>query len=139
MVSDFNAEDSEKTLCNFLEKHDAATIFKEKTCFKSLNNLSCIDLLITNRRRCLQNTNAFSTGLSHFHKTVVNVLNTSFSKAPLKDLFHRDYTKFEQDKFKYELKRRFENESIECYSNFQEVLVNIVNEHVPLQKEILKS
>ena len=63
LVGDFNAEDSEETVFNFLEKHNAENIVKDKTCFKSLNNPSCIDLFITNRPRCFQNTTTFSTGL----------------------------------------------------------------------------
>ena len=42
MVRIFNAEDSKETF-NFLEKHDAANIVKEKTCFRSLDNSICIE------------------------------------------------------------------------------------------------
>ena len=49
---------------------------------------------------------------------VVTVLKASFSKAPPKEMLHRDYKNFEQDKFKYELKNRIKNEPIECYSEF---------------------
>ena len=83
LVDDFNAEYSEETLSNF-EKHNAANIVKDKTCLKSLNNPSFIVLFITNRPRCFQNTTAFSTGLSSFHKMAVTVLKISFSKAPPK-------------------------------------------------------
>ena len=38
-----NAEDSEEALFNFLEKHYAANIVKDKTRFKSLDNPSCND------------------------------------------------------------------------------------------------
>ena len=47
----------------------------------------------------------FFTGLSDFHKMTFTVLKT-------KEMFHADYKNFEQDKFKYKLKKRFQNESI---------------------------
>ena len=51
LVGNFNAENSKETLFNFLEKHNAANIVKDKTCIKSLDNPNYIDLLITNRPR----------------------------------------------------------------------------------------
>ena len=48
----------------------------------------------------------------------VTILKTSFSKAPLKEIFYRKYKIFEQDKFKYELEKRIQNESIGLYGEF---------------------
>ena len=118
LVDSFNADYSKETLFNFLQKHNAADIVKDKTCVKSLNNLSCIDLFITNRPWCFQKTTVFSTGLSDFQKIAGAVLKACFSKGPPKEMLHRDYKNFEQDKFKYELKNRIKNEPIECYSEF---------------------
>ena len=52
LVGNSNAEDSKGTLFNFLEKHNATIIVNHKTCFKSLDNTSCIDLFITSRLGC---------------------------------------------------------------------------------------
>ena len=49
----------------------------------------------------------------------VTVLKTSFSKAPPKELFYREYKNFEQDKFKYELKNRTQNEQLNVLVNFK--------------------
>ena len=51
IVGDFNAEDSEPCLKNFLYQYDAKNIVKQKTCFKSTDNPSCIDLFLTNSYR----------------------------------------------------------------------------------------
>ena len=87
MVGDFDAEDSEEILFNFPEKYNAGNIVKDKTCFKNLDNLSCINLFITNRPRCFQNTTVFSTGLSDFQKMAFTVWKTSVIKAPPKEMF----------------------------------------------------
>ena len=57
----------------------------------------------------------------------VTVLKASFSKAPLREMLHRDYKNFEQDKFKNELKSVIQNESVECYCEFEKVFVDILN------------
>ena len=53
---------------------NAKNIVKEATCYKSLSNASCIDLVITNSASSFQNTKEISTGLSDFHKMVITVL-----------------------------------------------------------------
>ena len=45
---DFNAEDTEPCLSRFLYEHNSKNLVKDKTCFKSLENPSCIDLFLTN-------------------------------------------------------------------------------------------
>ena len=56
----------------------------------------------------------------------VTVLKASFSKAPPKEMLHRDYKSFEQDKFKHELKNIIQNELVECYCGFEKVFADIL-------------
>ena len=49
----------------------------------------------------------------------VTVLKTSFSKAPPKELFYREYKNFEPDKSKYELKNRTQNEQLNVLVHFE--------------------
>ena len=58
LTGDFNAEDKEPILNDFLYQHDAKNIVKGKTCFKSIENPSCIDLVITISINTSQNTTA---------------------------------------------------------------------------------
>ena len=127
MVGDFNVEDSEESLSNFLEKHNTTNIVKDKTYYKSLNNSSCMGrLIIRNRPRCFQNTTAFSRVPSNYHKMTLNVLKRSFSKAPPKEIFYKDYKIFGQDKFKYELKKSMK-------MNRLDVFADILNVHAPFK------
>ena len=77
-VEDFNAEESEPYLSQFLHEYNAKNIVKENTWFKNALNPSCIDLLITNSPLSLENTIAISNGLSDFHKMVITVMKMSF-------------------------------------------------------------
>ena len=48
LIGDFNAEIEEPILHTFLHDYNAKSIVKDKTCFKNIENPSCIDLFITN-------------------------------------------------------------------------------------------
>ena len=48
LAGDFNAEEDEPCLNSFLFQYDAKNLVKDKTCFKSITNPSCVDLLLTN-------------------------------------------------------------------------------------------
>ena len=64
LTGDFNAEEEECTLGHFMELYDLRNLVKESTCFKSVQNPSCVDLFLTNNYRSFQNTIAVSTGIS---------------------------------------------------------------------------
>ena len=61
LAGDFNTEEEVETLNDFLFEHNAKNLVKEKTCFKSLKNPSCIDLFLTNSHQSFQNTTAVAT------------------------------------------------------------------------------
>ena len=80
LIGDFNSEDHEIEISSFLNNHEAKNIVKEKTCFKSVLNPSCVDLFTTNSPKSLQHTHSFPCGLSDHHNLVVTVLKNTFGK-----------------------------------------------------------
>ena len=54
LVGDFNSEETETVLSGFLNSHNAKNVVKEKTCFKSMNSLRCVDQLILNKEKCFK-------------------------------------------------------------------------------------
>ena len=105
LTGDFNCQVSEPCLHSFLDQYNAINIVNEPTCFKNIQNPSCIDLFITNKRGSFQNTTAISTGLSDFHKMVVTVFKTKFEKQAPKIIHYRSYKNFNNDQFKSDLRR----------------------------------
>ena len=103
LVGDFNAEESEPCLSQFLYEYNAKNIVKENTCVKNALNPSCIDLFITNSPLSFQNTIAVSNGLSDFHKMVITVMKMSFKKHSPIERHYRDYKYFDRSKFKNNL------------------------------------
>ena len=56
MLGDFNAENREPSLSEFLEQYAAKNIMKEKPCFKNPNRSTCINLFLSNSPHSFQNT-----------------------------------------------------------------------------------
>ena len=136
LIGDFNVEYTEPCLSEFLYEHNAENIVKDKTCFKSLNNPSCIDLFLTNFPSSFQNTCTVTTGLSAFHKMVITVTKMTFHKNPPKEIYYRDYKKFDQDLFREELAEKLYG-CDSCYDTFEEIFINVLNKYAPLKKKFL--
>ena len=115
LTGDFNAEDTEPCLLQFYFKYDTDNLMKEKTCFKSKNNHSCIDLFIINSSNNFQNTSTMTAGLSDFHKIVVTVLKTTFLKSKPRVITYRDYRSFDNDKSKTVLKNSLRVRNVPSY------------------------
>ena len=83
--------------------HSAKNIVKEETCFKSIENPSCIDLFLTKKQNLFFNTSSINTGLSNYHKMVVTFLRKTFQRAQPKVVSYRDYQNFDNELFKSSL------------------------------------
>ena len=80
ILGDFNSEIGDEAMQDFCSIYDLKSLIKVPTCFKSTENPSCIDLILTNRPHNFQNSTVLETGLSDFHLLTVTVLKTTFRK-----------------------------------------------------------
>ena len=81
-------------MSDFMELYD----LKISLCVKILKILRTLLLLIfflTNKNLYFQETNAFETGLSDFHKLVVTVMKTYFRKMKPKTIRYRSSKNFD--------------------------------------------
>ena len=138
LIGDFNAEESEPCLLQFLFEMNAKNIVKEPICYKSLSNPSYIDLVIANSSSSFQNTKAISTGLSVFHKMAINVLKQTFQRSSPKEHVYRDYKNFDRLTFKKELEEKL-NQQINEYKNFEQIFLEVVNTHAPIKRKLLRA
>ena len=100
-LGDFNAEVEEENLSQSMSVYSLRNLVKQKTCFKNFENSSCVDLILTSSPRSFQNSNAFETRLSDFHKLTTTVLK--HPKIKPKVVNYRDYRKFRNDEFRAQL------------------------------------
>ena len=90
---------SEEAMEEFTSIYNLKSLIKKPTCFKSKNNPSCIDLILTNRGNCFQNSSTVETGLSDFHHLVLTVLKTTYKKKPPKKVLYRNYKNYSRQNF----------------------------------------
>ena len=118
LIGDFNAEESEPCFSQFLFEMNAENIVKESTCYSTLSNSSCFDLVITISSSRFQNTKAISTRLSDFHKMVITVSKQTFKRSSPTELVYRDNKNFDRLTFKRELEEKL-NQQINEYKHFE--------------------
>ena len=113
-----------------MQLYDLKNLVKGNTCFKSIENHSCVDLFLTNCSKSFQNTFATSTGISDFHKMTVTVFKTTFKKIKPKEIIYRAFRNFDRNIFSRDLESCLVNcQSIdELEKNFLRV---INNNHAP--------
>ena len=137
LAGDFNCNESDSDMSCFLNQYSSHNIVKEPTCFKNVENPSCIDLFITNKNKSFQNTVTISTGLSDFHKMVVTVLKTKFSKQKPRLIHYRDYKNFSNDNFEQELRQNLY--SCTSYETFEKVFLELLEVHAPQKQKFVRA
>ena len=136
IAGDFNAQESEPVLDEFITEHDLKSIVKDPTCFKSVSNPSCIDLLITNFPNSFQGTMVLTTGLSDYHKMVLTVLKNKFVKQKPKEIEYRCYKTMDRGVFREELKTLLAY--VSTLEEFDEAYLKVLNKHIPLKKKTVR-
>ena len=61
---DLNKEISNSFLEQFCASYNLKSLIKEPTCFKSVVNPSCIDMILTYHPKCFRNSGIHETGIS---------------------------------------------------------------------------
>ena len=139
IAGDFNIDVGEEVLEDFLFERNLKNLVKEKTCFKSIENPSCIDLFLTNTCQSFQNTTAVATGLSDFHKMVVTVMKTTFPKAQPKIIYYRDYKNFDIYNFRTDLRMELSRTLEKDYFHFELTFLRVLEMHAPMKKKVLRA
>ena len=141
LFGDFNAEISNEHVEQFCATYNLRNLVKQPTCFISVDNPSCIDLILTNHPKCFQNSGTYETGLSDFHLLVYSVLKICFEKKRPIIVNYRDYKRFDNTKFREKVLVKFsENDNISVENqNYKETIRKIIDELVPLKEKHLRN
>ena len=139
-LGDFNVEETDECLQNFLNTYSMKNIVKEPTCYKA-ETPRYIDLILTNRNQSVQHTTAIETGLSDFHKMIVTVLKTTFPKQDPSIINYRNYKNFDQTTFKKDLRNELGNmdASNTNYGALETAFDKVLNKHAPLKKKYVRA
>ena len=139
LLGDFNVQEDESNIQNVLDEFHAKNVVKELTCFKNIDNPSCLDLFLTNTWRSFQNTITVSTGLSNYHKIIITVLKSTFPKAKPKVLTYRDYSKFVKEDFNQKLDSNILVCDVKDYETFENFFLGIYNTLARCKKKVVRT
>ena len=139
LAGDFNIEETNDFMEDFLFEHSVTNLVKEPTCFKSLDNPSCIDLFLTNSPQSFLKTSTITTGLSDFHRMVVTVMKTTFPKAEPKIVYYRDYKKFDLLVFRRELRDELRKSVVLGYAHFEHIFLTVLDKHAPVKQRVVRA
>ena len=138
MLGDWNSAVTEKEMAEFCEMYQLDNLIKEPTCFKSLENPSSIDLMLTNKKNSFQNSMAIETGLSDFHKMTVTVMKRYFKKNEPITIEYRDLKFFDPIAFREDLRSQLEIKTCITIVDFQNIFLSVWNAHAPVKKKVVR-
>ena len=99
LIGDLNAEPTKAAVSDFCKIYNLKHLIKDKICFKNPTKPTCIDLIVTNRPKCFQDTVVFETGLSDFHKISVTVMKMYYAKQKPYIVHYPKFKNFCNDSF----------------------------------------
>ena len=140
VLGDLNNEVHEEALENFCESYSLKSLIKTPTCFKSQENPTCIDVILTNKHHSFQNSTTLETGLSDFHLLTLTVMKTSFRKLPPKKVLYRDSKNYNSANFRNDVIAHFAGKDLTKISHDQymsEVMV-LFNHHKPVKTKFIR-
>lgn len=138
MLGDWNSSVNEDCMKEFCETYSLDNLIKEPTCFKSVDNPSSIDVILTNKKHCFQNSMVVETGLSDFHKMTVTVMRKYFKKKDPIKITYQDKRKFDAIKFREFIKTQLSHKTHLKVEDLQNILVNTYTQAAPFKTKILR-
>ena len=142
LIGDFNVEINQPSMKSFCDSYTLTSLIKEPTCYKNLQNPSCIDLILTNSPYSFQNSYVVETGLSDFHKMTVTVMKTTYEKLKPIIKNYRDYKNFCNDTFHKVLLEKLSTENINAngsgFEKFLQICIQTLDIFAPYKKKYLR-
>ena len=138
LLDDLNSEPTESTVRDFCQIYECKNLIKDNTCFKNPEKPSCINLIITNKPKCFQNSVTLETGLSDFHKMTLTVMKVFYKKQKPTIITYRNYKYFSNEVFMADVQNRisqatFENNDLE-FDLFKAVLNEAIQRYAPTKQ-----
>ena len=140
LIGDFNSEMEEENIKEFCETYNLHNLIKDPTCFKSVQNPTSIDVILTNKIKSFENSFTLETGLSDHHKMIITVLKTYFEKIKPSTISYRCYKHFDQPSFKTELNLHLQSSDTNNmkYDEFKSIFMRVLNKHAPMKSKTIR-
>ena len=146
VMGDLNIDFSKETtpLSGFLETFGMKNMVKGATCFKSVNNPTSVDVILTDSWSRISECINVSNGISDYHNIVCAATKIHAPQIQPRQIIYRTYKNFCDQDFINDLEAapfhvsNIFDETDDMYWFHNTLLTNIVNEHAPLKKKVVK-
>ena len=138
LLGDLNSAVTENSLSDFCEIYNLENLIKEPTCFKSVDNPSSIDVMLTNKKSSFQNSMTLEVGLSDCHKMIITVLKRYFKKNDPITVNYRDFKSFDGIKFRNDLIRKLEKIEKLNIDEFKNAFMELLDKHAPMKQKVVR-
>ena len=93
---------------------------------------------MTNKKDLFKISNVLGVGISDHCSLIITALKSQLVKGNAKTKLYRDYSEFNMDNFKAELDDKLKSGVVTEYSNFQNIFIQVLNNHAPAKKKIVR-
>ena len=138
LIGDFSMTTENENLEVFMNSFGLECLIKKPMCFQS-KNPSCIDLILTNNKDLFKYSNVLEVGISDHHSLIITALKSQLVKGNEKTKLYRDYSEFSMDNSKAELDDKLKSGVVTEYSNFQNIFIQVLNNHAPAKNKMCVS
>jgi exonuclease III len=128
----------------FMNAYSLKNLVCEPTCFKSINNPSIIDVIITNTPARIASHLNTCVGISDFHNLVCAATKMHAPKNLARKIMYRSYRKFNNDAFVRDLSYApldvcnvFDDVDDAMWA-YDTLLNDVLNEHAPVKSKMLR-
>ena len=99
-----NFANSANNLSEICDTYDLKQLIKDPTCFKSINNPTILDIILTNSPKSIKQTVNLSIGISDFHNYVSAALKLFCPSDEPRVVHYRSFKKFNDESYINDLK-----------------------------------
>ena len=127
---------------DFCEIYILKHLIKDKTCFKNSTKPNCIDLIITNRAKCFQDSVGIETCLSDFHKMSAAVMKIYYTKQKPSIVCYHKFINFCNNSFIKDIElvlSKWCNQQNVPFKILKESVNTTLGKHVPLKKRYVRA
>lgn len=126
LIENINLTFGNKSLQNLMRTFDLKCLVKKSTCFQ-FSNLTCIDLILANKKEHFKNTEVTEVKTSDHHSLIVAALKSQLLKGKAKTKLYSDYSSCNIDLFKEDLDNN--NLKNNCITESINLLPNTKKDH----------
>ena len=146
VIGDLNVNFSKSPhhLSQLCDSYDLKQLIKNPTCFKSLENPTLLDVILTSNPKSIKQTINIAIGISDFHNYISASTKIKCPTDEIKSVHYRSFKKFSEEKFikdvesaPFHVSEIFDNANDQLWFH-NSLLLDIVNANAPKKQKFIK-